>query len=480
MISPDVAGGPQSSPGKFAMFAHWISVLLKWFLALALLGSLVFAAYWINAQMRAERIQEGDEDKVQSPRRTKAGVVHLGVEAAERYGLQEEPVRAVSWSERVPVYGQVIPNPKATVEVRSPYAGTLRATAEAAWPAPGHWVRSGQVLGWVDIRVSAQERLTLLDNLANARLKKEGAEKVVQLQRERVNRIERVSRSQIVPGQQLDDAKVLLAEAETQLAIATAAVELWKKALDEVDQPGDRQTSTYSQALAAPADGEVTELAARPGMAIEAGGLIVQLVDFCRPLVRLDIPREILAAGPPPRLQLWAIPAHPPALSGVLDPSKSPETVPPMEATLVGPAPRVDAASQFIGYWYTPDVDRSEATAEETGSGSREGNGPGTAWRPGLMVKGQVTPPAARAEPAVAVPAGAVLFHQGRSLVYVRVQPGGYQRREVRLLDRDADSWVLARRQGSGLTGLGPGEIVVRNGAQVLLSEEFRSDVESD
>jgi hypothetical protein len=64
--------------------------------------------------------------------------------------------------------------------------------------------------------------------------------------------------------------------------------------------------------------------------------------------------------------------------------------------------------------------------------------------------------------------------------VYVRVRPGAYKRREVRLLDRERDSWVLAPREGSGLTGLEPGEVVVRSGTQVLLSEEFRSDVEAD
>jgi hypothetical protein len=215
-------------------------------------------------------------------------------------------------------------------------------------------------------------------------------------------------------------------------------------------------------------------------MAIEAGSLVVQLVDFRRPLVRLDIPPEILAAGPPTRLQLLVIPAHPPALSGGLGPSQHPETAPPIEATLVGPAPRVDVASQFVGYWYAPEVDRPGVTTEEGGSSSGEANGLGTAWRPGLLVKSSVTPPAAPAQQAVTVPAGAVLFHQGRSLVYVRVEPGRYQRREVRLLDRDADSWVLAPRRGSGLTGLEPGEVVVRDGAQVLLSEEFRSDVEAD
>lgn len=462
------------------MISRWLFALLKWVIALGLIAGVLLVTLWVNGAMRAERAREGDEDAVQAPRRTKDGVVDLGVEEAARYGLEEGPARAVSWTERVPVYGQVVPNPKATVEVRSPFAGTLRADPDAAWPGPGQAVRSGQILGWIDIRIGAQERLGLEDNLNNARLKKQGAEKIAQLQRERVNRFEKVSRSQIVPGQQLDDAKVLLAEAETQLAIASAAVELWRKALDEVDRPGHRETSTYSQPLRAPADGEVTELVARPGMAVEAGGLVAQTVDFRRPLVRLDIPPNLLAVGTPAPVRLFAIPTRRSTPNGVADPPARSEPPPTVEAIPIGPAPRVDAASQFVGYWYEPEPDRSRGSAGAAGSVSARDDGPGMIWRPGLLVKALLTMPGTRPEPAVQVPAGAVLFHQGRSLVYVRVKPGAYQRREVRLLGREGDSWVLAPRQGMAPVGVEPGDVLVHRGTQVLLSEEFRNDIGAD
>src|SRR5262249_52780277 len=157
-----------------------------------------------------------------------------------------------------------------------------------------------------------------------------------------------------------------------------------------------------------------------------------------------------------------------------------PESPPTVEAIPVGPAPRVDAASQFIGYWYESEPERPEAAAGKPGSVSAEGDSSGTMWRPGLHVKASLMPPSARPLPAVAVPIGAGLFHQGRALVYVRVKPGAYQRREVRLLGREGDSWALAARQTSDPSGLEPGEVVVHRGAQVLLSEEFRSDVDAD
>src|SRR5487761_1128150 len=307
------------------MFMHGTALGLKWTASLGVLAGLFCVAYFVNGEMRAERLREAGGDKIQAPRRMRDGIVQLGGEDAVRLGLEEEPASAVEWSKRVRVYGQIVPNPTATVEARSPFAGTLRAASDAPWPELGQWVRAGQVLGWLDIRIAAQERLTLEDNLNNARLKKEGAEKVVQLQQERVNRIDRVSRSQVVAGQQLDDAKVLLADAATQLAIASAAVELWQKALQEVDRPGDRLASTYSQVLTAPADGEVVELAARPGMAVEAGGLVVRLVDFRRPLVRLDLPPELLAAGPPARVRLLSTSINPAKPGSIAGPPATPE-----------------------------------------------------------------------------------------------------------------------------------------------------------
>ncbi len=457
------------------MIWRWVSTVLKWVLALGLLAGLLLVAYGVNGQMRAERAREGDEEAIQSPQRTKDGVVELGVEESRRYGLKEEEAEAVSWTERVPVYGQVVPNPTATTEVRSPFAGTLRADPENPWPTPGQWIRSGQMLGWIDIRIAAQERLTLEDNLNNARLKKEGAEKIVALQRARVARIEKVSQSQIVPGQQLDDARVLLADAETQLAMAAAAVDLWQKALEEVNRPGLRETSTYSQPLKAPGEGEVVDVVAKPGMEVEAGVLVAQLVDFRRPLVRLDIPPERIESGPPGRVRLFLMGPQPPALTRVAGSPTSPaRETPGVEAIPVGPAPQVDAASQFLGYWYKPETEGS------LGPIYGKDDGAGSIWKPGLRVKALLSPPGDRARPAIRVPSGSVLFHQGRALVYVRVRPGAFERREVQPLGREGASWVLEPRQESRSGGLKPGEVVVSHGAQVLLSEEFRGNVAAD
>src|SRR5262249_48670129 len=156
----------------------------------------------------------------------------------------------------------------------------------------------GQVLGWVDVRVGPQDRLTLQNTLNDARHKHQGALDVVKLRQEQVERLKKLSSSDAIPQNELDTALVALADAKAQEAATRASIELYEGALAKIDQPADSRESLWRQPLAAPADGEVTLLTGRPGTAVEAGGLVAQLVDFRQALVRLDIPPQLLAAGP--------------------------------------------------------------------------------------------------------------------------------------------------------------------------------------
>ncbi len=462
------------------MPARPLFVLLKWAGVLGILGSLIVGGYLIHKEMRAEREREASGEKVQSPRRSRDGVVDFDKENAERYGLEETTARAVQWDEQVPVYGRVVPNPRATTEIRSPFAGTLRSDSAANWPAPGQWIRKDQKLGWVEVRVGPEVLIDLDNKLRESELKEKGAEEVVKVQTGRVDSLQQVTDRGIIGRAELDAAQVQLQEARTQLATARAAAGLWRKAIHEVKTRSAGKESRWSAPLTAPAAGEVTELAARPGTAIEAGGLVLQLVDPSRPLVRLDFPAELVPTGAPAEVQLTSTPTLPSGTGGLTTLSIVPKglrsPVSTLEARLVGPTPRVDVASQLVGFWYE---------AKQGGNGRDPGQ---VLWRPGLQVKALVRVGNGRSQPAVAVPADAVLYHEGRTLVYVRLEPGKYQRREVRLLgwlaedrgDKPRGSWVVAPRQDKGLTGVAPGEAVVSRQAQLLLSEEARPESGAD
>src|SRR5438132_14027466 len=104
-----------------------LCVPLKWVIVVGALGALCALAFWVHALVAKEREDEAGGDKVESPRRAKDGVVQLDEEMAERLGVEAEPARAVEWTGQVTLYGRVVANARATVEVRAALAGTLGA-----------------------------------------------------------------------------------------------------------------------------------------------------------------------------------------------------------------------------------------------------------------------------------------------------------------------------------------------------------------
>jgi multidrug efflux pump subunit AcrA (membrane-fusion protein) len=437
--------------------------MIKWTAALVLLGALLAVAFFLRQQFRGA---EGTGESPQAPRRVQNNVVKLGAQLAESYGIKAAPAESAQWHQRITVYGQVVPNPRATTEIRAPFASTLRADPKVAWPGPGSKVKAGQVLAWLDIRVGPEARLDLATRLAEAHAKLQGAKELVKIQQERVDRFATVAKS--ITQADLDAARVQLTEAKTQMAAAKATAQQWEEALAEIDKQGEGKSATWSQPLKAPISGEITELAAALGMAVEPGALIARLVDFRWALVRIDLPLSSIANDPPKQLELSVAPASPPALAGASNRPEASKPAPPTHAVLVGAVPQVETASQMPGFWY--EVDTTQAPPLEPGAA--KGTGPGV-WRPGLFVTADVKLLAAKPLPAVAVPETALLYHQGRALVYVQLSPGRFERREVQVFGWEGDRWLLA-------SGVKAGEQVVYQRAQILLSEEFRSEADND
>jgi len=432
---------------------HPLTTLLLCLAAAAILGNLGVLAVHINHKMREERKEESD-DRVKTLSLVKRDdgrkIVTLNPELAKKYGVQTQPARPCTWHERVLVYGRVVSNPRATYEVRAPFAGIVQAADKGEWPTVGETVRPGQPLGRLVIRIGPQERLDLANRLTEARLKRKGAEESSAHRKSLVERLEKAHRDSVVAERVVEDARVQLIEAETQLAVAQATENLLQQATDDIKRMRD-ESGLWSCSLTAPtdkrlsADLEVTELAGQPGMAVEAGGLIVRVVDFSRPLVRMDLPAGLLQDGPPPEdIELSA--------------GEAPGAV---KARRVGPAPQVDGASQFAGWFYA------------LSAGKETGHSP-AAWRPGFFVQARLPRTAGDTRQAVAVPATAILYHQGRTLLYVRTESDKYEKREVRVLGHEGECCILAT------TEIRPDEAIVSRQAQVLLAIEFREDADND
>jgi membrane fusion protein, multidrug efflux system len=71
------------------------------------------------------------------------------------------------------------------------------------------------------------------------------------------------------------------------------------------------------------------------------------------------------------------------------------------------------------------------------------------------------------------VPNGAVVWWQGKAWCYVEKSPGKFTRRAVATSNPVANGWFVTE-------GIDPNARVVTTGAQTLLSEEFRSQIQAD
>src|SRR5262249_7010601 len=131
---------------------------------------------------------------------------------------------------------------------------------------------------------------------------------------------------------------------------------------------------------------------------------------------------------------------------------------------------------QFVGYLYQCDAAAKVPGAGATSAAEAPESRLAT-WRPGTFVKAELSAPAT-SEPrrAVSVPDTALLYHQGRALVYLLKARGPevtiFERREVQILGRHGDRWVLAAGEFRA------GQKVVSDEPQVLLSAEFYQDVD--
>src|SRR5262249_50076345 len=129
--------------------------VVQWLTTGLALAGLIGGAYVVHSRMQANPGVETGSGGAQ----VQFGIIKLSAKQAERSGIRDCPAAKVMWAERVPVFGQVIPNPAATTEVRALFAGTLRASPGAPWPAPAEAVAAGRLLGRLEVRAAPQDRL---------------------------------------------------------------------------------------------------------------------------------------------------------------------------------------------------------------------------------------------------------------------------------------------------------------------------------
>jgi len=118
-----------------------------------------------------------------------------------------------------------------------------------------------------------------------------------------------------------------------------------------------------------------------------------------------------------------------------------------ISAELISPIPLINPAEGTTSYFYV----------------APEGS---TVASPGMMLP--VRLPSGPEARGVIIPESAVVWYEGRAWVYVQKDSEHFSRREIRVETPVPGGWFVK-------DGFAPGEIVVVNGAQLLLSDEFLS-----
>lgn len=97
------------------------------------------------------------------------------------------------------------------------------------------------------------------------------------------------------------------------------------------------------------------------------------------------------------------------------------------------------------------------------------------AAHPGLVpgINLSVFLPSGQERTGVVIPSSAVVWSQGSAWCYVEESPGKFVRTSVQTGNPDAHGWFVTE-------GVRPGARIVTSGAQTLLSEELRSQIQAD
>jgi hypothetical protein len=379
---------------------------------------------------RSERGDKEDESKEQKqrPKRPAGGGVKLDRETQERTGIETQALAAATIHPEIAAYGTLEEDPSEIFVLRSPIAGVLHPQ-DGRWPALGADLSDGTRVGTITPRLAPVDQVTLADRLASARAESEAAQASVVSARQEYNRLKELNAAdKNVSDKALQEAVAHLAAEEARLKGAQNSAQLLESAL----QSGFRIGSIPLEVIQG---GQVLEVSVQPEESIEAGQALLRVGRFDRLLARIYLPpgihvdpvsATIAAAGQ----EEDTIPAERVALSSSIDPKYQ---------------------GQVFVFRLTPRK---------------------PTLRPGQAVTAHIPMPGAT-ERGVLIPSRAVVRFQGQSWVYVKAESTEFFRRAVSLEHEAKGGWLSA-------SGFRPGERVVVTGAQTLLSEEMKSQLEPD
>lgn len=399
-----------------------------WIATLAILATAAALLLWSYTTHHADLTSEASGDAaIKNPakvaREGGEPVVTLDDDVQERMGVKAEPIVPMTRRQQVVAYGALEEDPAGAFELRAPVTGTIQGAASKAWPTEGENIPDAAHIGQIEPRIAPTDRVNLNDRLASAE---------ADVEQDRVSLAaaqSALARTRILNADDKNVSDRALQESEARVAAEQAKL--------NAAQQSVRLFSTSQNAPAVPLElargGVVVQVLAHPGESVESGQVLLRVARFDKLLARVDVPAgETVAPG---------------LTTASIVPLGN--DAKPLTGERVGYASSVDPKTQG-----QPFVFRI--------------TDPSGTLRPGLSVTAYLeTPGPARA--GAVVPRSAVVWQAGKSWVYVQTDKEKFARREVVLEDPASGGWFTR--------SLKPVDKVVTRGAQMLLSEEFKSQI---
>lgn len=400
----------------------------------AALGILVLAAGLLLWSYRVHHADQTSEDSADAAIKSPAKVANEGGEPVvtldddvqERMGIRADALVPMTRRQQVVAYGVLEADPDGAFELRAPLAGTIQGAAGQAWPNVGDKVADAARVGQVEPRLGPLDRVDLNGRVVSAQADIEASRASLAAAQAALTRIRTLNADdKNVSDRAVQEAEARVAEEQAKMTGEQQSVKLLTAALSS-NRDG-------AVGLDVTRGGTVTEVLAHPGESVEAGQPVLRVARFDKLLARVDLPAgQTVAPG---------------LTSASIVPLGYDDK--PLTGERVGFAASVDPKTQGQPFLFR--------VADSSG-----------ALRPGLSVTAYLEIPGPARSGAV-VPRSAVIWQTGKSWVYVQTDQEKFARREVALEDPASGGWFTR--------SLKPGDKVVTRGAQMMLSEEFKSQI---
>lgn len=407
--------------------------ILKFSLVAAVAAVIIGGVLWSFLAHRAGLAQElrGDQP-VGNPARvtqTAAGEIIVKFDGAmqRRMGIRTERLAAVTKLQEVTAYGRLEEDPSRSFVLRTPVAGGILLPANHQWPDIGQTIVDGAIVGLIEPRLAPADRITLGERLAGAKAEVESGKATLAAARAALDRARTLNADEKnVSDRIVQEAEARVTGEQAHLTAAGQSVKLIESSL--------ASTRDAAIPLKVERGGQVVDVLAHPGESLESGQPILRVARFDQLLARVDIP-----AGETVTSTIAVANISPLGQESHL-----------IRGERVALAALVDPKTQGQPFLF------------------RVPN-PSSTLRPGLSVTAYLEIPGA-ARRGVVVPQSAIVRQSGKAWVYVQMGDDQFARREVALEEPAGD--------GRFTRSLAPGDGLVITGAQTLLSEEFKSQIQ--